>query len=171
MRFFSFFTVLTNILAAIMLTAQASDRSGFSKPGTITAITVYITIVGAVYQILLRHIWHPTGLQMIVDELLHSVNPLLVIFYWCLFERKGLVNYTQISGWLIYPLVYLLFILARGSFSGFYPYPFINVTEIGLAKALINSLLLLLVFSAISLLFIFAGKLISKQMQRNAVTN
>ncbi|MFZ5976285.1 MULTISPECIES: Pr6Pr family membrane protein [unclassified Hydrotalea] len=34
-------------------------------------------------------------------------------------------------GWLIYPLLYLVYILIRGSFSGFYPYPFVNVLQIG----------------------------------------
>ena len=164
-RFFSFFTILTNTLAAIYFTVRATEKKAFNRPGTLTAITVYITIVGLVYQVLLRHIWEPTGLQKVVDELLHTINPLLVILYWWLFEIKQQIKYRQVFSWLIYPLVYLVFILLRGSFSGFYPYPFINVQEIGFAQTLTNAALLLAFFFAVSCLFIFAGRLSSKKYQ------
>src|SRR5215213_3929165 len=68
-RYFSFFTILTNLLVAFVFTKETNS---VVKPGLIAATTVYISIVGLVYQILLRHIWNPTGLQMLVDELLHS---------------------------------------------------------------------------------------------------
>ncbi len=163
-RFFSFFTILTNSIVAVYFTMIAlkrgDDANGkINKPGVLTAATVYIAIVGLVYQFLLRHIWHPTGLQKVVDELLHSVIPLLVILYWYLFEEKSLVAYRQVLKWLIYPIIYLVFILIRGNYSGFYPYPFVDVLALGLKKVLINSVMLTGVFYAISLLFIFVGKL------------
>ena len=85
-RFFSYFTILTNTLVAVYFTTQAVQANKLTKPGTLTAITVYITIVGAVYQVLLRHIWDPTGLQRLVDELLHTINPVLVILCWYFYE-------------------------------------------------------------------------------------
>ena len=157
-RFFSFFTILTNILVGLCFTLQALGKKGLSAPGTLTAVTVYITIVGAVYQVLLRHIWQPTGLQKLVDELLHSVNPLLVIIYWFLYEHMRGLRYRQVKRWLLYPLVYLIFILIRGFFSRFYPYPFINANELGYTKTLINAFFLLLFFTGVSLLFLFIGK-------------
>jgi len=51
----------------------------FFEAGVITAITVYITIVGLVYNVILRFLWKPEGLQFIVDELLHTVIPLLLL--------------------------------------------------------------------------------------------
>ena len=169
-RFFSFFTILTNILVAVYFTIKALGRDQLDKAGLLTAITVYITIVGLVYQVLLRHIWQPTGLQMVVDELLHSVNPLLVISYWYLFEKKFFVHYKEVFKWMIYPVVYLLYILARGSFSGFYPYPFINVSEIGISQTLLNGLFLLLFFYAVSVLFIFIGRMLSKRNNLKVIT-
>lgn len=169
-RFFSFFTILTNILVAVYFTIKALGRDQLDKAGLLTAITVYITIVGLVYQVLLRHIWQPTGLQMVVDELLHSVNPLLVISYWYLFEKKFFVHYKEVFKWMIYPVVYLLYILTRGSFSGFYPYPFINVSEIGISQTLLNGLFLLLFFYAVSVLFIFIGRMLSKRNNLKVIT-
>lgn len=166
-RFFSFFTILTNTLVACYFTGIAffknQENKSISKPGVLTAVTIYITMVGAVYQFALRHIWSPQGMQMIVDELLHSVIPILVIVFWYLYEVTKPVQYAQVLNWALYPLVYLLFILVRGSFSNFYPYPFINVIEIGLTKALTNAGILVVVFMIISGVFLFIGKSVLKR--------
>jgi hypothetical protein len=160
-RFFSYFTILTNIAVATYYTALLFDAPIARKKGLLSPITIYIIIVGLVYQVALRHIWDPQGLQKWVDELLHSVIPLGALIYWGLFEKKGL-RYSQIFAWSIYPLVYLLFILIRGSISGFYPYPFVNVTEIGLQQTLINALIILALFMVLSLVFIFINRKIGK---------
>lgn len=163
-RFFSYFTILTNILVAVYLSSMAlykNNDSLFHKPGTLTAVTTYITIVGLVYQFILRSTWNPTGMQKVVDELLHSVMPVLTIIYWYLYEQKRTVFFKQIPAWLIYPLAYLVFILLRGQFSGFYPYPFVDVGNIGLSKALINSGILVAIFYAVCAAFITIGKIIT----------
>lgn len=159
-RFFSFFTILTNLLVAIYFSLSLLKKKNVDKPGTLTAVTVYITIVCMVYQIILRPIWKPTGIQMIVNELLHSIIPILVIIFWYLYEEKTTLTYKLLLKWLIYPFIYLLFILFRGSFSNFYPYPFVNVENLGLSKVLTNSALLMLLFIGISALFIKLGKIL-----------
>ena len=166
-RFFSFFTILTNILVSVyftslLLTATNSGGKNLTRTGSLTAVTVYITVVGLVYQVALRHIWHPEGIQMIVDELLHSIIPTMVILFWLFHERKRELNWKSIPAFLIYPLCYLAFILLRGSISGFYPYPFINVTELGWPETISNILILFGVFVILFFLFIGLGKLISK---------
>lgn len=160
-RFFSFFTILTNTLVAVFFTVQymAKNQNRFwHKAGTLTAITVYILVVGLVYQLVLRQIWEPQGMQRIVDELLHSVNPVLVLIFWFLYEKKDSIRWNRLPYWLLYPLVYLVYILIRGHFSGFYPYPFINVTELGMQQALVNSFFLLLVFLGLSAGLVWIGK-------------
>lgn len=166
-RFFSFFTILTNLLVAFYFTITCFQKNNnvsaiLNKPGTLTAITVYITIVGLVYQILLRHIWQPKGLQMIVDELLHTIIPIMVIIYWYLYESRASLSFNQIPKWLIYPLVYLIYILLRGHFSDFYPYPFVDVAKLGLSKVLINSILLVALFGGISAIFNAIGRITTK---------
>ncbi|WP_312398043.1 Pr6Pr family membrane protein [Chryseobacterium sp.] len=158
-QFFSYFTILTNLMVAIYFTNQAFKKSDSEiKSGLLTAITIYILIVGMVYQVALRSTWNPTGLQRIVDELLHTIIPVLVIIYWHLYENKKNLQYKQMLLWAIYPLFYLFYILIRGSFSKFYPYPFVNVTELGLNKVFINAFFILLFFLALSFLFIRIGK-------------
>lgn len=162
-RYFSYFTLLTNLLVAVCCTCIAiNPHQGwgafFSKTQTLTAITVYILVVGIVYNIILRFLWQPKGLQKLVDELLHSVIPILFLLYWLLTGNKQTLQWKQVFSWLAYPLVYLLFILVRGNFSGFYPYPFINVDNLGISKVLLNSVAITALFSVTGLLLIAAGK-------------
>jgi hypothetical protein len=158
-RFFSYFTILTNILVAIYFTAVVIHRKGhrrlLSGPGALTAITGYITIVGLIYQIALRHLWQPEGLQWVVDELLHTVIPIAVIFFWYFNESSFPIRFQQIGVWLIYPLVYFIFILIRGGFSNFYPYPFVSVTALGLTRVLINGGCLIILYIILSVLYIW----------------
>ncbi len=162
-RYFSFFTILTNLIVAIccsMLLSKSNPgiKIFFSQQNTLTAIAVYITIVGLVYNFILRFLWKPEGLQWVVDELLHSVIPLLFILFWLLFVPKGKLFWKSVLAWLLYPLIYLVFVLFRGIPSSFYPYPFIDVDKIGYYKTFINSAGMLLAFLAISILFIIINR-------------
>ncbi len=167
LRFFGFFTILTNIIVAITFTANIKKSPGFSflrSFNTISAILVYILVVGIVYNVILRAIWAPTGMQKLVDELLHLAIPLLFLFYWITFTIKERVSWSNLGRWLVYPFIYLLFILISGSFTSFYPYPFVDVNNLGISVVLVNSGYMLLFFLALSSVFIF----ISKQKAKNA---
>lgn len=160
-RFFSFFTILTNMLVALYFTCRVLSISMkpldlFSKKTALTALTAFILIVGLVYQFVLRHVWEPTGMQRLVDELLHSIIPLYMLVYWFIFDTKEKIKFRDAIMWLLYPLFYLIFVLVRGHFYNYYPYPFLNIPEIGTDKALINStlILILMVFVMSMLLFV-----------------
>lgn len=56
--------------------------------------------------------------------------------------------------WLGYPLVYAAYSLIHGAVTGFYPYPFINVSNLGYDKVLINMAVLVLVFLGLGLALI-----------------
>jgi len=169
-RFISFFTILINILVAIYFTVQSINSHSkinafFNRPGVLTGITIYITVVGLVYQIALRHIWEPTGLQRLVDELLHTIIPLCVIVFWYLYEQKSTVKWSSIPNLLVFPFLYLIYSLIRGSLFNYYPYPFINVQELGYGKVFVNSVIMLFVFAGISALFLWIGKRIQSKIR------
>lgn len=168
-RYFSFFTILTNLIVVLcssilFFKSTAGNREGFFyKPSTLTAITVYITIVGVVYNAILRFLWQPKGLQYITDELLHTVIPIMFILMWLLFVPKKGMKFTDAFTWLIYPFVYLIYIAIRGQVTGEYPYPFINADQLGYGKALINAGGLSLAFLGLSLFLIALGKFLSNK--------
>jgi hypothetical protein len=167
-RFFIFFTVLTNLLVAIAMTSllispQSKWGLFFSRPSVQAATAAYIFIVGLTYNIILRSLWAPTGLDRIADELLHVAVPLLFLLYWFLFAPKHSLTWKSLPSWLIYPAVYLAYALIRGGTEGFYAYPFINVDTHGYPIVFRNAAGLMAIFIIVSLLFIF----VAKRMQKN----
>ena len=161
--YLSYFTVLTNILCAICLTAgllfkDTAVGKFFSKPSTLTAITIYILVVGIIYNLSLRGLVELNGWHAIANELLHVVSPLLFLGLWLFFVDKAQLNYKQAFSWLIYPLCYVVMTIIRGAMINEYPYPFINVVKLGYPKAILNTIVIMLVFWLLALLFIFIGK-------------
>ena len=166
-RFFTYFTILTNIIVAVYFTglyfSKRENLGLLHKPGMLTAITLYIFMVGMVYQVALRHVWKPQGMQWVVNELLHTIIPLLVLVYWYLYAVTRPVKYREIFAWAIYPLVYLGLILARGKMASWYPYYFVDVNILGMDKALNNAAILTVAFLAVAALFLFIGKKLLKR--------
>jgi hypothetical protein len=141
---FSFFTVLTNTLVAVVLSFELTHRDSaarrwFLGPAVRSGIAVSIALVGLAYSLLLRHLWQPEGWQFIADELLHDVMPVLFIGYWWVCVPKGSLRLRHIGLWMLYPLVYFGYILLRGNLLAAYPYPFIDVATLGYPQVLINA--------------------------------
>lgn len=157
-RFFSFFTILTNSLVTLFFGIKYFKRSQTSSTfwhsgETLTAIATFIIIVGLVYQVVLRSIWEPKGMQLLVDELLHAIIPLFVLVYWLIYATASRIKFKQTVIWLLYPVIYTILVIIRGHFSGFYPYPFVNVSELGITKVILNiGIILLLSLVVMSLL-------------------
>ena len=170
-QFFSYFTILTNLLVALYATVLVIDpgsnlKKWFSKASVATAIAVYITIVGIVYNVVLRFLWDPQGLQKIVDEALHTIIPIMCIIYWVLWISKKELKWKATFPWLLYPLVYFVYILIRGALSSLYPYPFMDVLILGYPKVILNSVVLTIVFLGVGLLYVGIAKLITtRQIQ------
>jgi hypothetical protein len=166
-RFFSFFTILTNLLVALYFTSRIPmfNKVYFQKTfnkGALTALTTFIVVVGLVYQIILRNTWEPKGFQLIIDELLHSVIPLFVLIYWLLFADITDLKFQNSKNWLWFPALYFVYVIIRGHFSNFYPYPFINVSEIGYFQVLINFLIVSSFMLSVMGILILIGHKIKK---------
>ena len=87
LRFFSFFTILTNVLAAMTLLwpliAPRSKLGLFlSRPPVRTAVTGYIIMVGVIYYLLLRDLSQRQGWPMFFEYMLHYVTPPLFVLDW-----------------------------------------------------------------------------------------
>ena len=168
LRFFSYFTIDTNILVALCFTFIFLGNKSplgklFTKATTITALTVYITIVGIVYNTILRLTWDPQGLARVVDELLHSVIPVYFILFWVIFTPTEGLKYKQAFSWLTYPLVYIFYAVIHGAITKFYPYMFVDVTRHGYGKVMFNAGLILLAIFVLSLILIATGKVTDKK--------
>lgn len=165
--YFSFFTILTNLAVvvglALSFAAPDSDLGRFaSRPEVVAGLGVSIAIVGTGYSLLLRNLWAPEGLQLIVDFVLHDLVPLLYVAYWLLFVPKRGLRWKSVPQWLTYPLAYFGFVLLRGAISGRYPYPFIDAGAVGYPRVFFNAALLLLAFTVVGLVAVGIGRCIAR---------
>jgi hypothetical protein len=174
-RYFSYFTIQSNILVTVCtlsLLIKPHSKWGifFSSAPVFTALTVYIIVVSLVYNLLLRSLYHLEGLEKFANNLLHVVIPVLFVAYWIIYLPKKQLKWNVLP-WLIYPLCYAVYILIRGAFSGYYPYPFLNVIKIGYPNVLLSMLFLLLLFLSLSLILVAAAKLMHKRDTLNKITS
>ena len=141
--FLSFFTVDTNILVTVALAAAAiAGSSGivrfFASPPVNATLAASIAIVGIGYSLLLRNLWNPTGLQFLADVVMHDVMPIVFLIYWWIWAAKKDLRWTDVPLFCAYPLIYLAYAMLRGALSGIYPYPFIDVGQLGYARVCTN---------------------------------
>jgi hypothetical protein len=163
----SFYTIQTNLLIAValasILLAPASNWGRFfSRVSVLTAIAVYISIVGLVFEFILKGLAKLEGLFILTDFLLHTVSPILFVLFWLIFVPKEIIKWKQILPWAIFPLLYLVYSLIRGAITGLYPYHFINAANIGYKQVAINSFFVLLVFLILSTVFIAISRALNK---------
>lgn len=165
-NYFSFFTILTNLLIALGLTVSLcspESRRGrfFSRPAAIAGTAIYITLVGVTYALLLRTLYHPQGWGKLANFLLHDFDPIAYVAYWLIFAPKRGLRPRHAFLWLIYPAVYAVSIFIRGRFTAWYPYPFMDAGTIGFWHALANAAIIGAMVLAAGLLVVGTSQCLS----------
>ena len=165
-RFFSYFTVQTNILAALVLTAFAiktGPEEWLVHPFVRSAVATYILMVGIIYDTVLRLLEPLQNMLSFTNLVMHYAMPLAYLAFWLTCVRKAGLRWYDPLLWLIYPLFYLGFVLVRGMMSGFYPYPFIDAKTLGYAGVAANTAGLLVVCAAIGFCLVMIGWWLSRR--------
>lgn len=124
-----YFTLLTNTLTLVMMAWIAFGRD--VSPRIAKAVVLAIVCVGLVYHTLLAHLVSLSGIDLWADHGTHTFVPLLSGLWWVFLAPKPALRWSDLALWVLWPLVYCVYILIRAEGSGFYPYPFLNVPEIG----------------------------------------
>lgn len=149
--YLGYFTVLTNVFVASALSAQLLRRPAWlARPQVLACAAVSIALVGIAYHLLLRKIWDPQGAQWLADMLLHYATPWLYVLWWVVKAPLPAVRWWWPLAWASYPTGYLAYALLRGAWLGHYPYPFIDVAQLGYGRTAVNALGLLGVFLVIA---------------------
>ncbi|MCX4763850.1 Pr6Pr family membrane protein [Streptomyces sp. NBC_01275] len=172
LRVLSNFSVQSNILLALvtLLSARRAWTARRPLPSALTgAALLYAMITGLVYHLLLADtatpfsVTHtgtaPSGWHAVANHLLHTVTPAAAVLDWLLLTSPDRLRLRQAATWMVYPLAYLLFSLARAQLilpgtPGRYLYPFLDVEAHGYKDALANCLLLGLSFYALAVLLV-----------------
>jgi hypothetical protein len=125
--YFSYFTVLSNLFAAAMLLYGAL-RPTREHSRTVEllrgAAVVYILTTGIVYLLLLSG--HAPAYPW-VNAILHYLMPVAVTLDWLLDPPRVRLDPARTAVlWMAFPLLYVIYTLARGAIVGWYPYFFVN---------------------------------------------
>ncbi len=143
-----YFTIITNLMAAVVLTGIALGKPAFGSPVLLGGLTISMVFVGLIYVLFLRGLLELSGGAQLANFILHYVSPVLVLLFWLVFAPKRTQRNSNPLLWVIYPLAYGVYALARGAVDGKYAYPFIDVAQIGWPQAATNILLMALSFLA-----------------------
>lgn len=166
-NYFSYFTILTNLLVGVACLAPAMRADGpagrfFARPDVRGAVALYVLVMALVYLVLLAPIYHPQGAQKWVNHVLHRVVPLLYLADWTLLVPRGTLVPRHVMMWLVFPLLYGGYTLIHGAWSGWYPYPFIAVDRLGYPTVFANLVGLTAGFLLAGLLLIGADRMLSR---------
>jgi hypothetical protein len=146
-----FFTILTNLLVAIVMTGVAIGRR--ESAFTLGGLTLAILLVGVVYAFLLAGLHELRGQALVADFLLHKASPVLMALWWLLFAPRAKLKWSAPLWWTIYPLAYFAYAVVRGATEHKYPYPFMDVGKIGWLQTALNA-------GGMAMAFILAGFLL-----------
>jgi hypothetical protein len=139
-RFASYLTIWSNVLvfATAALLAANPARDGAAWRALRLNAVVICFGGGVVHFFFLRPLLDLDGGDLLADKLLHVVVPLLAVVGWVAFGPRGQATRAELLPFLVLPVVWLVYTLVRGEFVDWYPYPFIDVDELGYAVVAAN---------------------------------
>lgn len=156
-NFFSYFTILSNLLAiVVLLIGGALDPRSSRWAYLRGAATLYMVITGIVYAALLSN--QDVGpLAPWVNSALHQVTPAVLLADWVCFPPWPRASYRAL-GWLAFPLLYFAYSLIRGAVVNWYPYPFLDPRHPGgYGRVALYAVVLALVMAVLAALVNAAG--------------
>ncbi|HBD93413.1 MAG: hypothetical protein A2015_05455 [Spirochaetes bacterium GWF1_31_7] len=127
LNIFSYFTIQSNIIVALILMLNIVNRA--NPPRWLVTLksgaTIWILVTGLVFHFLLSKIYHPVGVLLASNILLHYIVPIGMQFNWLIFEPKGNYRHSDTLLWIGYPVLFAFLSLLRAQIDGFYPYWFL----------------------------------------------
>lgn len=143
-NFFSFFTILSNLSAAVMLAIAAvwawtAGRDAAREPRRLAVllacVATYMIVTGIVYNLLLRGIELPQGATVPwSNEVLHVVIPLFLLIDVLFAPKRRSLSWGTLGAIAAFPILWAVYTLVRANLitspgTGdpyWYPYPFLN---------------------------------------------
>jgi hypothetical protein len=126
-NFLSFFTIQSNLLAAVTLLLVVARPPSPWLSWLRGLATMCMVVTGLVFAVLLSGL--PQDVLTAVpwdNTVLHQLVPLWFALDWALDPPAPAVPLRRALLWLLYPLTYVAYSLVRGPLVGWYPYPFLD---------------------------------------------
>lgn len=158
-RLFSYFTILSNVgigLVSVLLARDPARDGRLLRVAHLDAL-LCIVVTGIVYNtVLAGTVPGLTQAGQLSNVLLHLASPVLAVVVWLLVGPRPRVDARTVGWSVVGPLAWIGYTFARGAVAGWYPYPFLDVGELGLARALVNAGLVAAMFLLLALAALWA---------------
>lgn len=138
-NYLSYFTFLSNIMVDVFLillgTMILTDHKWVNKltsPYIQGNITVYIFITGFLYLLVLSPgiKAYPWDCEMAMGNIVsfynHVFMPVFMVLLWFFIKGDKRIDNKFILSVVVFPCIYFLFSVIRGTIINWYPYPFIH---------------------------------------------
>ena len=158
-RFLSFFTILSNLLVALVAGSAATGGNWrvlriWRTPRVRGLAALSISVTCLIYATVLQGQWHPQGPQLLADRSLHYAVPVLYVFWWAALLPHGQLRWSDAVRWLAFPGLFAVWTFLRGAVVHEYPYPFMNVDELGYTQVLLHTGMVGALFLALGLIYV-----------------
>ena len=154
-RFFSYFTIQSNLLVMVdsfLLAINPNLDSSWRRALRLDAL-IGIVVTGLVFSLVLANIVHLTGLAYVLTVCFHYIVPCVAPLGWLLFGPRPRIKWSTLAWAFLWPILWILFTFAHGAITGWYPYPFLNADKLGHTAALRNTIFVLVVAAILGLIF------------------
>ena len=143
-NFLSFFTIQSNLAAAVVLAIAAIWTWGTGRDADVeprglavalVCVSTYMIVTGIVYNTLLRSVALDQGVTVPwSNEVLHVVVPVILLLDVVFAPRRRAVSWAAVWIVVIYPIAWAVYTLIRAPFivapatgsAYWYPYPFLD---------------------------------------------
>lgn len=147
-RLFSYFTIDSNLLVGVTsaLLLARPDRDGPVFRVLRLVGVLCISVTGIVYHTVLTGLHDLTPSGAFADLMLHTTVPLVAVVAWLLVGPRPRIAWSTVWWAVVPPVGWIAYTFARGAVVDWYPYPFLDVTQIGYPMALVNTAIVAVVF-------------------------
>lgn len=187
---FVYYTLQSNIICAIVMMMFIINNIKLIKNGKTSGrqekyitleygVSIWILITCLVYNVLLGSPFEASyWTTSLHNPILHLFGPIMFILDFFLFAKHGTIKNWSLMLSVVYPYIYIAYIMIRGLILGniyngnipqdfvVYPYFFLNVDELGYDGMLIWVAKLTVVFVGLGFIFLVVDRLIAKRANR-----
>ena len=140
-EYFAYFTIDSSMIAAVTLVVggvYALRHRNDTRLLTIVQLCVFsaAVVVSVVYNALLRGM--PNDVRdgnyawpVLPNEILHVWGPIFIVIEWLIILGSMQLDFKKIWWVIAFPMLWLIFSIARGAITGWWAYWFINPNDKG----------------------------------------
>ncbi len=153
-RLVSYFTIQSNLLVligAVAVTLRPDTDGPVWRVLRLDGV-LGITITGIVYSTVLAGINDPQGAAAFTNFGFHHFAPWWALAGWLLFGPRPRIDRRTLCWAVLWPVLWIGWTLLHGAVTGWYPYPFTDVVELGYPAVLLNLAVVLLITVALATL-------------------